>query len=366
MSTGETIETPHALYSSDDDERLEGSMKRRLAATVVVAGLIFAAGCAKDAPVEVAEDPAEAAYKTFRTAYLESENRSDQVGLVEQFLAEYPDNEYAGYFAEDIINYYSRDLGQPERAYQILEPVFAAAEDPELKFDVGTVLVPVAAELGHEIDLQGMVADLEAQGELDFYQTLQVMDAAAAVGDWGLEERYAADAFARSSVEAYRAEYPDREFSDDEVAQRVARRKTAALAHKGWAAFNQGHADEALAMFEEADGLADKNYVGLADGPLAIFWGKALLQHGDPEAAIQVLAPEAIFGDRHKAEPVLREAYATVHESEEGFEDFLTFTRSHLARPVDDFTLANYQGESVSLADVRKDKVTLLAFWFPT
>ena len=31
--------------------------------------------------------------------------------VVEQFLTDYPNSERAGYFAEDIINYYSRDLG---------------------------------------------------------------------------------------------------------------------------------------------------------------------------------------------------------------------------------------------------------------
>jgi tetratricopeptide (TPR) repeat protein len=344
--------------------RLEDIMKRAFATVLIVAGLFTAAGCAKQPEVTV--DPAVTAYKTFRSAYLDSENRADQVALVEQFLAEYPGHENAGYFAEDIVNYYHRDHDQPERAYQILDGVLNAADDPEVRFNVGTALVPVAAELGHDVDLQGLVSAMEAEGALDFYQTVQLMDAAAALGDWELQARYADDAFSRSTVEAYRAEYPDREFTDDEVEGRVARRKTAALAHRGWAAFNLGRAEEALAMFEEADGVAEKNYVGLADGPLAVFWGSALLQQGDAEAAIQILAPEAIFGDAHKAEPVLRQAYAAVHESEEGYDEFMTFTRGHLARQVDDFTLTNYQGEAVSLADLREDKVTLLAFWFPT
>jgi len=339
-------------------------MKRHFTVMTVIAGLALAAGCGRQS--QQAEDPAEAAFKEFRTAYLNVEQRADQVALVEQFLTDFPNSEYAGYFGEDVINYYARDLGQPEKAYEILDGVLAVAEDPEVRFNIGTELVPVASKIGRPVDLTALVADLEAQGELDFHQTQQVMKAAAETGDWELEETYADGALARATAEAYRGEYPDREFTDDEVAERVARRRVTALAHKGWAAFNQGRADEAMALFEEADGLAQRNYVGLTGGPLATYWGTALWQHGDMEGAIRMLAPEVVFGDKEHAEPILRKAYGTANSGEEGYEEFTVFTRRHLARQVDDFTLTNYQDDQVSLGDLRKDKVTLLAFWFPT
>jgi len=341
-------------------------MKRQFTVMLVIAGVMVVAGCGQET-TEQTEDPAVAAYKEFRGAYLDSEDRADQVALVEQFLTDYPNHENAGYFCEDIINYYARDLGQPEKAYENLYPVLAVAEDHEVRFDIGTALAPIAAELGKPLDLKNLAVSLESEDQLNFYQTQQVMDAAAKTGDWALEESYADGALARATAEAYRAEYPDREFSDEDVAKRVTLRRVTALAHKGWAAFNQDRADEAMVLFEEANNLAERNYVGLTGGPLNTYWGTALLRQGDTEGAMTVLAPEAIFGDKKSAEPILRQAYvASNDDSEEGFDEFATFTRGHLARQVDDFTLMDYQGDEVALGDLRKEKVTLLAFWFPT
>jgi hypothetical protein len=90
------------------------------------------------------------------------------------------------------------------------------------------------------------------------------------------------------------------------------------------------------------------------------------MQSGDTEGAMTVLAPEAVFGDAHAAAPILKEVYVAANGSDEGFQEFLDFSRNHLARPVDDFTLTDYEGREVSFGEIRKDKVTLLAFWFPT
>ena len=96
------------------------------------------------------------------------------------------------------------------------------------------------------------------------------------------------------------------------------------------------------------------------------YWGSALWQQGDVEGAIAMLAPEAVFGDAKQAEPILRQAYGTVNGDDEGYSDFLDATRQELARDVDDFTLMNYDGNPVTLSELKGDSVMLLAFWFPT
>jgi len=339
-------------------------MNRRFTAMILIAGLTLAAGCGQKTE-QPTEDPARAAYTEFRDAYLDAGTKAEQVALVEQFVTEHPTNRYAGYYVVDIIDHYG-ELGQPETAYQLVEPVLVAAEDPESRFNIGMALAPTAADLGQPLDLEPLIADLEAEEPLGFYQTLSVMEAAAETGAWELEERFADDAMRRSSPEAYRAEYPDREFSDEEVTERVAYRRVAAMTHKGWAAYNLGRADEAMVLFEGADGLTDKNYVGLTGTPLATYWGSALWQQGDVEGAIAMLAPEAVFGDAKQAEPILRQAYGTVNGDDEGYSDFLDATRQELARDVDDFTLMNYDGNPVTLSELKGDSVMLLAFWFPT
>lgn len=343
-------------------------MKHDLTPFLMITGLALIAACG--GPPQPAEDQTgdqtETEIKAFQTAYLASEDRSEQIALVEQLLVDYPNHDYAGFFAQDIVKYYSGDLEEPEKAFEILDATIAAADDPVAMVNLATILAPVAAELERPLDLAGLVAGVEDRNDLSFFKIQRVMDAAATIGDWGLEESVADHALARSTVEAYRTEFPDREFSDEEFAEIVTRRRTESLAHKAWAAFNLGRHDEAFALFNESDSLAVRNYVGLIDGPLTLFRGSALLRLGEAERAIEIIAPEAIFGNKETAEPVLREAYAAVNGSDNGFEEFLTSTHRRLAPPVHDFVLPNYEGEQVALADLRQDKVTLLAFWFPT
>ena len=339
-------------------------MKRQLTVMIIIAGLSLAAGCGQQTEQPI-EDPDRAAYTAFRDAYLDAESKAEQVALVEEFVTEHPTNLYAGYYVVDIIKHYD-DLDQPETAYRIVQPVLLAADDPEARFNIGMALAPVAADLGKPLDLEPLIADLEAEEPLGFYESLSVMDTAAKTGTWGLEERYADDILSRATPQAYRADYPDREFSDEEVAERVAHRKVYALTHKGWAAFNLGRTDEALVQFAADNGLTEKNYVGLTGTPLATYWGSALLQQGNTHGAIAMLAPEAVFGDTENAEPLLREAYIAFNENSDGYEEFLETTRAQLARDVDDFTLMDYHGNPVTLSELKGDSVMLLAFWFPT
>jgi len=343
-------------------------MRRNLAAIVLVAGLVLTVACSErhQVPDARAEDQTEKEINEFRAAYLASESKADQVALVEGLLADYPNHDYTGFFAQDIVKYYSAELGQPEKAFEILASTISAADDPVAKVNLATILAPVAAELDRPLDLAGLVAGVEDQNDISFFKLQRVLDASATIENWELEESIADHALARSTVEAYRAEFPDREFSDEEFAAIIARRRAEALAHKGWAVFNLGRADEATAAFAESDSISERNYVGLMDGPLALFRGSALLQRGDAEAAIEVIGPEAIYGDRKNAEPVLRKAYTTVNGSDDGFEDFLVSTRRRLAPQVHDFVLSGYDTGQVALADRRQDKVTMLAFWFPT
>ena len=339
-------------------------MKHVHTATALVACFLTLMGCGQQAEQKV-EDPAKAAYREFRDGYLDADTKAEQVALVERFVTDHPTNRYASYYVVDIIDHYDR-LGEPETAYRLVEPVLEAANDPEARFNIGTALAATAAELGRPLDLESLISNLEDEGPLDFYQTLSVLDAAAETGTWDLEERYANQMIVSATPDAFRANYPDREFSDDEVASRVATRKVYGLTHKAWAAYNQGRVDEAMTLFVEADGLTEKNYVGITGTPLETYWGTALWRQGDSEGALEKLAPEVVFGDADSAEPILRQAYAAVHGGDDGFENYLSTTRRELAPTVDDFTLLDYQGNEISLSEARGDSVMLLAFWFPT
>ena len=140
-----------------------------------------------------------------------------------------------------------------------------------------------------------------------------------------------------------------------------------ALAYDGWALYNLGDTGLAFDRFAAADEAKSLTYLGVPNTPLYEFWGRAALGEGQHDSAIELLGAETLFGeDGSGAKPYLREAYAAKNGGEEGFDEFLWATRSELATSVDDFELADYEGNPVSLSGVGDGKVMLLAFWFPT
>lgn len=324
--------------------------------------LVVIAGCGQQAP----EDPAEAAYRAFRTAYIDAGSRAEQVALVESFVAEHAGHRAAGYYAVDLISYYGHDLGEPARAYEAVEPLLSRIPDPEARLYLASELAPVAAEAGRPLDLAPFIAALEAKGPLSFDSLDMIMAAACKVGDWPLARTHSEAAEARSTPEAWRTDNPDRDLSEEEVATRVQRRRVTALTYRAWALYNQGQPADALALFEQAERDRVNDYLGLANAPLDRFWASALLKEGDAAAALERISREAVFGDRKQAIPVFRQAWAAVNGSEEGLDEQLRQTRQRLAPTIDDFTLADYDGQQHSLADLRRGKVLMLAFWFPT
>jgi len=170
-----------------------------------------------------------------------------------------------------------------------------------------------------------------------------------------------------ATPDAYQADYPDREFSDQDLAERVQRRQATALAYDGWATYNKGDTELAFERFAAANDIGSVSYLGVPNTPLYTFWGRAALAEGDFDSAIEMLGAEAAFGnDGSGAEVYLREAYAAKNSDEDAFDEFLWATRSELATTVNDFKLLDYEGNEISMADVSTGKVTLLAFWFPT
>ena len=180
-----------------------------------------------------------------------------------------------------------------------------------------------------------------------------------------------ADAHANAALllatpEVYRADYPERDFSDEDLANRAARRRAMALTHGGWAQHKMGNSELAFSRFAAADEAGSMSYLGVPNTPLYEYWGRAALDQGETESAIELLGLHAIFGDDgSSAMPYLRQAYAAKNGSEEGFDEFLWATRNELAPTIDDFELLDYDGNPFRLSDVG-DKVVLLAFWFPT
>ena len=337
------------------------SRKTTILALIVLVGL--AGACAKQEQAS----PAEEAWSGLVEAWNGLETAEDKTALAENYLAEFPDTEHSGSMAGVVVYYRGHEMEDPQGAYNEVASVFERIEDPEQRFAVGMEMLSLADSVEVPLELAEVANSLGAHRPLTYSEHQQVFETAVDLEEWMVADERSLAALEIATPEAYRADYPDREFTDEDIAERVRRRQATALAYDGWAAYNMGDTELAFARFAAADETGSVSYLGVPNTPLYTFWGRAALVEGDHDSAIELLGAEAAFGnDGSGAEVYLREAYAAKNGDEEGYDEFLWATRNELATTVDDFTLLDYEGNEISMADVSTGKVTLLAFWFPT
>ena len=337
------------------------SRKTTILTLIVLVG--FAGACAKQEQAS----PAEEAWSGLIEASNGLETAQEKTSLAEDYLAEFPDTEHSGSMAGVVVYYRGHEMEDPQGAYLVVASALEHIEDPEQRFAVGMEMLGLADSVEVPLELAEVANKLGAHRPLTYSEHQQVFETAIDLEEWMVADEHSLAALEIATPEAYRADYPDREFSDEDIAERVQRRQATALAYDGWAAYNMGDTELAFARFSAADDIGSVSYLGVPNTPLYTFWGRAALGEGDFDSAVELLGAEAAFGnDGSGAEIYLREAYAAKNGNEEGFDEFLWATRSELATTVDDFSLLDYAGNEISMADVSTGKVTLLAFWFPT
>ena len=340
-------------------------MKKFLIAVGLLVALGLMAGCAKEAPEE-AVDPIEQAWTDFRAEYGEAETTEAKIPLVEAFIREHPDTDYAGRLAGAVAYYQGHEMEDPEGAYALLGETLAKNTDPDARFQIGMAMFPLAMELGESMDLGAVADELAGARELDFGEMIDVADTAVAHDQWEIGAKWAEAAMTKATPDAYATDYPDDDYTEAELVSRADRRRGMVLADLGWALFNLDRTEEAMATFEQAVPIKTVNYVGAADTPLDLYRGKAMLATGDAAKAMEILAPSAIMGSDHDAASAVREAYIAAKGNDDGFDEWTWSERIALAKPVDTFTLADYEGNDQDFSALSDGKVTLLAFWFPT
>jgi tetratricopeptide (TPR) repeat protein len=135
--------------------------------------------------------------------------------------------------------------------------------------------------------------------------------------------------------------------------------------YKGWALANTGDAAQAFELFKSAQDRSDFDYFGLPDGMLYVYWGKALQQEGDLDAALAKLLPMALWGGSNSAVEAVKAIYESRGGDPADFEDYLFKERLATAKTMDSFSAADYNDNLQRSKDLM-GKVTLVAFWFPT
>jgi tetratricopeptide (TPR) repeat protein len=337
----------------------------RSASILALTALIgFAVGCSKHE--QAGANSSEDAYQALKTAWDDAQSSEAKVALAEDYLSRFPGSEHSGSMAWRIAYYRGQDLGDPAGAWAAIAAALPGIEDPEQRFEASMAGLSLADSTDVTLDLADVAAALGAVRPLSFDEHSQVASAAVALELWEVADQHSRAALELATPDRFRLDYPEREYTEQQIATRVKHRKTSQLVMSGWALFNLGATDEAFARFKEAEDVGSENYLGIPNNSLYQFWGRAALAEGDYTTAIDMLGAEAIFGqDREAAEPFLREAFAASTRGGESYEEFLWATRNRLAKTADDFELLDYQGTPHRLSDAA-GKVILLAFWFPT
>jgi len=339
-------------------------MSRRATILTLCVLLGLAGACSKQ---EQASDPAEEAFGALRAAWSEAETSEAKTKLAEDYLAAFPDTEYSGSMAGAIVHYRGNDLEDPEGAYEIVSAALEQIDSPDQRFAVSMELLSLSESVDIPLDVAQVANDLGAVRPLTFEEHQSVTETATDLEEWMVADEHALAASELATPEIYRADYPDREFTDEEIVPRVQRRKALSLAYDGWALYNLGDTELAFTRFAESDAVGSVSYLGVPNTPLYTFWGRAALAAGEIDRAVELLGAETLFGeDGSSAETFLREAYVAKNGDDGDFDEFLWSTRNELATSVEDFELADYEGNPVSLSEVGDGKVMLLAFWFPT
>jgi tetratricopeptide (TPR) repeat protein len=328
---------------------------------VPLALLLAIASCSQQAGPEGEEE----AFAASRESFSELETTEEKVAALEEMVKKYPNNARIPRMLSDIAYYRGEELGDMAGAYELASTTLDKITEPEVKFSAGIEVAHMAAELDQDFDLNPVVDGLASTRELTFGEHLDVMETALQLEQWDLVQTHADLAMPLSTEEQYRADYPDREYSDKTVAERARNRKALSLTHRGWAAHNLEQEDQAIADLEKAIELTTTNYVGVPQTGAYNYRATLAMAQNDFDKAIKLAAPAAIMGEDKDALETLQKAYEAREGKVEGFEEFLWESRLKLARPVENFTALDYSGTEFEFASLQ-DKVVLLAFWFPT
>lgn len=325
----------------------------------------FGLGAAGFAPAEKSGKDAEAAYKSMMETRHTFPDVNDRMALTKGYLAEYPETKHTARLLGHVFYYQGVASGDAPGAIAYAENIRHGIEGPEIAQDVDIKLVELYGEAGMTDKMLALAERLEADGALKFGDYWNIIEAGTKNDEWDVVHRYCGKAAPLTTVDTYRKEWSQYDFTDEEAERAAQNRKGMLAAKDGWAKANTGKTEEALVDFAKAEGTINRSYLDIPDYDLSLYWGRTLLLTGDYDGAIERFAPDALIMGNEEALEGLKKAYVGKNGGEGEFDEYIQQLHGKIARDVDDFELPDYDGESHRFSDLR-GKVTLLTFWFPT
>jgi tetratricopeptide (TPR) repeat protein len=333
---------------------------------VLVISTAFVLGCGGQQRTDTAKynKAAEEAYKQVRERRKEA-NTEERLAITKAFLAKFPESRQTASALAAVFYYQGGELGDKAGAIAYAEEIRDGINDPGIGQEIDRKLVGFYGESGMMERMVALADRLAGEGALDYGDHWNIIESAVQAEDWELVRDYCARARRMANADAVRADYPDRDLSDEELAENVDNRVGMLLVKDGWARANQGETEQALADFARAAPLIPRYYFDLPEYDLNVYWGKVLIMRGDFEGAIEKLETAALIMRNDEALSGLRDAYVGIHGTESGYEEWSAAHRPSIATTIGDFEMPDYGGKRHRFSDIRSD-VTLVSLWFPT
>ena len=323
----------------------------------MVLAVSFGCGQAEEEGAEL-----EVAIDELAESLAATEDPEEKVALIRGYLTQFPESEYTGEVLRAAIEPLVEELERPNEAYDLFDEVMTQITDPETKLDTQKQLAILHSKTGQVDELHALAEAMVVEHEFKYTDYLDLMETAVEAEAWELAIQQADASLALATPEAFKAQYED--MSDEDAEKWGRRREAFSAAHKGWAQENLGQHEAALATFSDNAGKTTFSFLGVDDTPLHLNWGKSLNRQGEPEEAMEILAVEALYGSE-EAKDAFVEAWIAAHGSEKGLEEHFWSLRQNNAKPLPQFALANYEGETIDTAEFAGN-VILVAAWHPT
>jgi hypothetical protein len=343
-------------------------MTKQLLAILIASAFVLA-GCGGgregDENADTQSTVVEDAYKQMREQRGELGSVEEKLALTKKFLKEHPEGDHIAGSLYAVFYYQGHELGDMAGAIGYAETIREGIADPGVAEDVDKQLIEFYAETGMTEKMVTLADRLGAAGALGFDDHWNVIEGAVKASDWALVRGYCAKAQGLANADAVRAEDPDNDFTNEEIAETVDHRIGMLLIKDGWARANQGQTGEALADFAKADPLVPRYYFDIPEYDLNIYWGNTLLMTGDFKAAIDRFATSGLVMRNEAALAGLKKAYVGLHGKEDGYDAYADKLHHSIATTFEDFEMPDYDGNRHRFSDLRGE-VTLLSLWFPT
>jgi hypothetical protein len=344
-------------------------MVRRLLPILLLITLVLVGIDGVNAPVAYAQDEdqtskVDEAYQQAMEKRRAVEPIEERLAITKAFLDEYPESKYTPRAIGAVVYYYGALEDMPG-AVTYIEALRGKITDADIAKDVDKEMVVMYGEAGMTEKMIALADQLAADGALDFGDYWNIIEIGVKAEDWKLVQDYCARTEPLANADAFRTNYPDEDFTDEEVQKAGNNRKGMLLVKSGWARANLGEVDEALANFAEADKLVRRSFLDIPEYDLNLYWANTLMMKGEFRDAANRFATDALVMGNEDAQAGLKKAYAKTIGSDEGFKAYAANLHKSIAKPMKDFSLADYSGKRHEYAAIKGD-VTLVAFWFPT